>query len=898
MGVELDIPWSGYSYIEQAMLCVYILDVILRIRWNGCRAYMTDKTHLVDITIVLASVFEVWIVPMTIAVEASLQTEGKRKRGSLLTNLTMTLRAFRLVRAVRLIKLVKFAKPLYMILQSMSAAFARVCWVMALIGVFLYAFSLIFTQLLGRDMLDALPGDDPTMTTIRRRFSSVPRTFFELFRVMCGDVTDFGYLISAENNFIVPVAYMVFQVTTPWLILSIFTAEVVDTTITTSQVLDREEKAMQALHSRTVQRVKITNQLYDLFSDVQNAREMQYIELNHLASFLEDEDNIQRLFEIAGLTAFQAINAWEAIENDGAAHMEDYVDGLVLASHQSHEHSILRMEAQIRGLLRGQTAMLSALEVPSIPGRRLSISREGKYTSDDLDGQGLGNGFAQPSFAQPSVPEPAKPYTGFSGIWSEMSGLREEVRAGLVQLQSSMQAVQTDQNSIRRGVSATKEAEHKAVAEVRKIQRDLSESNSHIHGALLGLSDVRNDISALCKQANASRSPQIDELRGEVHQLRNEVTHVARTEDMGHLADALVEVQKMQRDLSESNSQISAAVAGIGDVRNDIAALCEQPGRGQATQIDELSGKVNELCSEVARLAPSVASVAERGSDLGLTDVQAGIDALRNEIASLSQTLCTEQRSTTDASGESQVDEMRAEFTSLQAGIETLRSEIVALAQTLQAEQLSSTGSCTGRESGGVDALREEIASLSQVLCAERPSGSGECSGREIDQMRADFLGVRSGVQELRADIAKLAQTFNNDQPSSGDDGVGPRIEGLRADFAALQGGVEALHAEIASMSQTLRGERLNDSGLGCSGAPAAASCERSVDERPAGSPDRQSAALAEARSEYRRRHLSESASQGAAVSDNQTVRGQSDSPLLQRLRQERRNFCDAHART
>merc|ERR1719359_2806887 len=149
-------------------------------------------------------------------VEATLLTEGKRKRGNVLTNLTMTLRAFRLVRAFRLIKLVKFAKPLYMILQSMSAAFARVCWVMALIGVFLYAFSLIFTQLLGRDMLDALPGDDPALTKLRLRFSTVPRTFFELFRAMCGDVTDFGMLVSAEDNVVVPMAYMLFQVTTPW----------------------------------------------------------------------------------------------------------------------------------------------------------------------------------------------------------------------------------------------------------------------------------------------------------------------------------------------------------------------------------------------------------------------------------------------------------------------------------------------------------------------------------------------------------------------------------------------------------------------------------------------------------------------------------------------------------
>jgi hypothetical protein len=206
MGIELDVPWSGYTYIEQAMLCVYIMDVVLRMWWNGFKKYFVDKLHLIDITIVLASTFEIWFLPMFMAFEESEHTSGTRKRGSLLTNMTMALRAFRLVRAIRLIKLVKFARPLYLILSSLSAAFVRVCWVMVLIGVSLYAFSLVFTQLLGRDMLDTL-GDDPKLAILRQRFSTVPRTFFELFRAMCGDVTDFGMIVSAEDNIVVPLAY-------------------------------------------------------------------------------------------------------------------------------------------------------------------------------------------------------------------------------------------------------------------------------------------------------------------------------------------------------------------------------------------------------------------------------------------------------------------------------------------------------------------------------------------------------------------------------------------------------------------------------------------------------------------------------------------------------------------
>merc|ERR1719162_2959400 len=90
MGLELDFPWDGYTYVEQAMLVVYILDVLLRIRWSGFGGYLSDKSHLADIAIVTASVLEVWVMPLTLAVEESLDDQGnhKKKRGSLLTNMT------------------------------------------------------------------------------------------------------------------------------------------------------------------------------------------------------------------------------------------------------------------------------------------------------------------------------------------------------------------------------------------------------------------------------------------------------------------------------------------------------------------------------------------------------------------------------------------------------------------------------------------------------------------------------------------------------------------------------------------------------------------------------------------------------------------------------------------
>merc|ERR1719379_742473 len=74
------------------------------------------------------------------------------------------------------------------------------------------------------------------------------------------------------------------------------------------------------------------------------------------------------------------------------------------------------------------------------------------------------------------------------------------------------------------------------------MSSELHESASQIKMVMAGISDVRSDVSSMCKQVNSSkeRSSQIDELFGEVHQLRNEVTHLARPEDIGLLAETLI----------------------------------------------------------------------------------------------------------------------------------------------------------------------------------------------------------------------------------------------------------------------------------------------------------------------------------------------------------------------
>jgi len=554
MGIELDYPWEGFKVAEQLMLCVYVVDVLLRMKWAGLRAYVTDRSHMVDLIIVSASIFEVWILPASLRMQRELQHPGgheseHKHSGSILANMTMTLRSFRLLRAFRLIKLIKFARPLYRIIQSMVTAFHRVCWVLLLICVFLYAYALVFTQLLGRDMLDALSDEDEQLTMLKHRFNTVPRTFFELFRAMCGDVTDFGYLISAEDNAVVPIVYMAFQVSTTWLVLAIFTAEVVDTTITTSNTLDKEEQAMTALHSRSLQRDSFTVTLRKLFHDT-IGEDVTQIDIRTLAAFLEDEDNITILEKKLNLSAYLAINAWEAIENDGSAEMNDYIDGLVLASHQSSTHSMLRNWAQMRRMARDHHAMWSEL-TPSKP-------ESTAYELVNPVATGAGE----------------HGHTGTKGVWADVIQMRSQFTA----LHGSVQAMQSDVVALRGGHHrSSKDAEDKAKQDARKSQRDLADLSAEVHGTQLGLADVRNEVEALREQFR--QSTQVEDLRKEIRFLAEKLDNVACTQDLGGVSQALSGVAQAlsgsasASDLNEVRSGLTNVQGEVSGLRSDIASL-------------------------------------------------------------------------------------------------------------------------------------------------------------------------------------------------------------------------------------------------------------------------------------------------------------------------------------
>lgn len=346
LGIELDFPSALLDHLEVFCLAIYILDIVLRLWWHGCRLYVADPAHMMDMFIVAASIVETFILPVL------LPYLGKKKSGkhSIFRSVTMALRGVRLIRAFRLLRVVPFAKPVYQIVIAMLEAFARVIWVIVLIGMFLFTYAMVFTQLLGRNMLGVEGLEDPAVAAMKIKFNTLGGTVYELFRVLCGDVTDFGILISEGDHYIILIAYCSFQVFTCWLALAIFSAQVVDSTITTTQEEIRKEIAERAMEAKTQQRERLEQELDKILVSICHNDKIAF---EDYCQFLSDERNAKKLEDMIGVSLTSAVNLWDAIDTDGGpVFKDDVIDGLLMAAHHDTSHSLMRIEAQIRNIDR------------------------------------------------------------------------------------------------------------------------------------------------------------------------------------------------------------------------------------------------------------------------------------------------------------------------------------------------------------------------------------------------------------------------------------------------------------------------------------------------------------------------------------------------------------------
>lgn len=217
VAMELDIPWSGWFWVESLILSVFIFELYVRIRHLGIMVFLVSGEdiawHRLDTFIVVCALVDQWLIPLLHHMDSR---SAFSERASKYLKIA---RMFRVARILRLVRLLRSIKPLYRLLLGVMMTAHSIKWVLFLGIVVIYAFAILFTLLVGHGVI--FDGDVPEDAV--RRFGTVPQSMLMLFKLMN---TDQSVVDSLLDNTAGKVLFIVFMMVSNWALLALLTSVV------------------------------------------------------------------------------------------------------------------------------------------------------------------------------------------------------------------------------------------------------------------------------------------------------------------------------------------------------------------------------------------------------------------------------------------------------------------------------------------------------------------------------------------------------------------------------------------------------------------------------------------------------------------------------------------------
>jgi len=259
MGLELDIPWDGWTILDNIFLVMYVFELTMRFKLLGWSYFGMHRSGVVmsylDVVIVGAGILEKWMTPAISLVEIHLL--GQKESSFHLGPQVRILRILRVFRILRIYRVVRSIKPLYVLMGGVLHAMQGMHWVFVLALFMLYAGGILFTSLIGHGYaFDGRPPPDAQET-----FGTVVDSMFELFKLMNDDQSVVDPILSSAVG---KLMFVLFMVVSNWAILAILTSVVSDGMIASSQKADAEDMLM----TTTTVRVNNANRLRVIFKEV------------------------------------------------------------------------------------------------------------------------------------------------------------------------------------------------------------------------------------------------------------------------------------------------------------------------------------------------------------------------------------------------------------------------------------------------------------------------------------------------------------------------------------------------------------------------------------------------------------------------------------------------------
>jgi len=379
MGVETDIEWGGWFYIEQVLLSIYVFELAVRLKRFGF-FFISWKNrdfawNVLDSVIVVSSTMDTWIIPLVFVLRKSFvspEPEATRTAEMRMGQVMMLMRMARLMRILRLVKLIKAVRPLYLLVTGVLNALQGVLWVLVLTVTVLYAMGIMATHLIGHGMV--FPPGHEVPDDIVHPFRSVPASMFTLFRQMSGASSDQEVNAVDELMKSVPsvkFAFVFFMISSSWTLLSILTAVVSENMISTTG----EQQVEMKLVASEEDRARHIQKLSDLFLIIDTTGD-GLVSQEELHEFLSHEANALATAKSCRVPVRDVKEVLETLYTYGReVTLEEFVESLADVRHTATEKSMMKIDAKMCSLQARMEKLIGNLDETSRYQRARSASK-------------------------------------------------------------------------------------------------------------------------------------------------------------------------------------------------------------------------------------------------------------------------------------------------------------------------------------------------------------------------------------------------------------------------------------------------------------------------------------------------------------------------------------------